>query len=51
METEIDSGLFNLERLQGMLEKELAARYSVSRDPARKARKALVPKLLALIRD
>jgi DNA-binding GntR family transcriptional regulator len=46
MRRDISQGQYSTTDLQNMLEKDLAAKYGVSRDTARKARDAVVPKIV-----
>jgi Bacterial regulatory proteins, gntR family len=46
MRRDISQGQYSTTDLQNMLEKDLAAKYGVSRDTARKARDAIAPKIV-----
>jgi DNA-binding GntR family transcriptional regulator len=45
MRNDIQQGRLTVAELENMLEKDLAARYGVSRDTARKARNAVLSEL------
>jgi DNA-binding GntR family transcriptional regulator len=51
MREEIQQGRLTIAQLQGKVEKDLASKYGVSRDTARKARKSVLSEFVGICRN